>query len=545
MPTIDNKAQAELAEVRSNMTQVLVPKKKNEEREVVNRRTARTALDFKKTEKLKELILQDIRRGRTQSFIQYTKSLVKQYLQNPYSYRSQIVGVSRFLWRMSTLYKKVILYYATMPLYNYNIVQKVEFTKTPNVNKMIKEYESVLKHINKFNFKTEFAVAMAIAIRDGAYYGFVYDNGEDGMFLHMLPQEYCKIRGKNEAGQWIVAFDLTYFSVGQNVIFVEGINGDTSGCWHQCFQDAWREYNNSSNKQETRWFIIPSEYTITLLSSLDDEFENPLPFLSSSFIDLLDIIDYSQLLADRTELDNYKLLLLGIPLIEGDVVDDFKVSEELASVYKDAVQSIVPDLVGVGLLPGLSVDTVSFSQNTTADTTDIVNNSIRNLYKTIGVSEPVVSSADANSAAGIKHSLNNDSAYAYLLVERLENNFQYYIDKNISDNYLFSILRQTWYNEQDFIEATRQAATLGSSALVYLEAQGYTPYEAYCQITFENAIGIKDIMIPLLSSYNTAWGDTTATRKAAGTDGTAGRSRVDDDEISDSAERTRNIVDDK
>jgi len=39
--------------------------------------------------------------------------------------------------------------------------------------------------------------------------------------------------------------------------------------------------------------MIPSEYTITLLSSLDDEFENPLPFLSSSFIDLLDIIDYS------------------------------------------------------------------------------------------------------------------------------------------------------------------------------------------------------------------------------------------------------------
>jgi len=101
------------------------------------------------------------------------------------------------------------------------------------------------------------------------------------------------------------------------------------------------------------------------------------------------------------------------------------------------------------------LETVSFSQNSTADTTDIVNNSIRNLYKTIGVSEPVVSSADANSAAGIKHSLNNDSAYAYLLVERLENNFQYYIDKNISDNYLFSILRQTWYNEETFVEATR------------------------------------------------------------------------------------------
>ena len=448
---------------------------------------------------------------------------------------------------MSTLYKKVILYYATMPLYNYNIVQKMEFSAdNQDVNKITKDYEAVLRHVNKFNFKTEFAVAMALAIRDGVYYGFVYDNGDDGMFLHMLPIDYCKIRGKNEAGQWVVAFDLTYFAIGQNVIFVEGINGDMSGCWHQCFIDAWNEYKNSQNKQETRWFIIPSQYTITLLSSLDDDFDNPLPFLSSSFIDLLDIIDYSQLLADKTELDNYKLLLLGIPLIDGDTVDDFKVSEEIAGVYKNAIQSIVPDLVGVGLLPGLSLETVSFSQNTTADTTDIVNNSIRNLYKTIGVSEPVVSSSDSNSAAGIKHSLNNDSAYAYLLVERLENNFQYYIDKNISDNYLFSILRQTWYNENEFLESVRQAATLGSSALVFLEAQGYTPYEAYCQIIFENAIGIKDIMVPLLSSYNTAWGDTTATRRSTGNgDNTTGRNRVSDDDISDSAERTRNIVDDK
>lgn len=542
--TKEQKAQAALAENYNKMSQQLVVEKKANDREIVSRPTA---LDFKKIQKLKELILQDIKRGKTQSFVQYTKSLVKQYLQNPYSYRSQIVGVSKFLWRMSTLYKKVILYYATMPLYNYNIVQKMEFSAdNQDVNKITKDYEAVLRHVNKFNFKIEFAVAMALAIRDGVYYGFVYDNGDDGMFLHMLPIDYCKIRGKNEAGQWVVAFDLTYFAIGQNVIFVEGINGDMSGCWHQCFIDAWNEYKNSQNKQETRWFIIPSQYTITLLSSLDDDFDNPLPFLSSSFIDLLDIIDYSQLLADKTELDNYKLLLLGIPLIEGDTVDDFKVSEEIAGVYKNAIQSIVPDLVGVGLLPGLSLETVSFSQNTTADTTDIVNNSIRNLYKTIGVSEPVVSSSDSNSAAGIKHSLNNDSAYAYLLVERLENNFQYYIDKNISDNYLFSILRQTWYNENEFLESVRQAATLGSSALVFLEAQGYTPYEAYCQIIFENAIGIKDIMVPLLSSYNTAWGDTTATRRSTGNgENTTGRNRVSDDDISDSAERTRNIVDDK
>ena len=529
------KAQEALADERSNMTQQIVPNKKSDDQNVIKRPTA---LDFKKAQKLKELILQDVVKGRTQSYTQYTKSLVKQYLQNPTSYRLQLVGVSRFLWRVSILYKKIILYYATMPLYNYNVIQKMEFTKTPNVNKITKDYEGILRHLNKFNFRNEFATAIALAIRDGVFCGYVYDNQDDGMFLHMLPVEYYRIRGKNEAGQWIVAFDATYFESGQNKIFVEGINGDTSGCWAQEFIDGYNEY--LKDKQNRRWFFLDPSKTITLIAGMqDDEFDNPLPFMTGIFNDLLDIIDYSQLLADKEELENYKLLLFGIPLIDGDTVDDFKVSLEIAEAYKAAVQDISPALVGTGLLPGLSLETVSFESNSTANTTDIVTSSIKNLYKSVGVSEVVVSSGDANSAMGIKNSIANDSAYAFLLIKRLESNFQYYIDENISENYIFSILRQTWYNEEQFIEATRQAATLGSSAMVFLESQGYTPYEAYCQILFENAIGIKDIMIPLLSSYNTAWGDTKATKKAA-----AGRNRVSDDEISDSAERTRNITDD-
>lgn len=68
------KAQEALTNERSVMTQQLIPKNKDDEINVVNRPTA---LDFKKTEKLKELILQDVARNRTQSFTQYTKSLVK------------------------------------------------------------------------------------------------------------------------------------------------------------------------------------------------------------------------------------------------------------------------------------------------------------------------------------------------------------------------------------------------------------------------------------------------------------------------------------
>lgn len=54
MPKTKTKAQEALTETRSNMSQLLIPENQKELPKVVNRPTA---LDFKKTEKLKELIL--------------------------------------------------------------------------------------------------------------------------------------------------------------------------------------------------------------------------------------------------------------------------------------------------------------------------------------------------------------------------------------------------------------------------------------------------------------------------------------------------------
>ena len=62
MPTKKQRAQTALDKDRSKTNYDLITEKKNDNPEVVSRPTA---LDFKKTEKLKELILQDVRRGRT------------------------------------------------------------------------------------------------------------------------------------------------------------------------------------------------------------------------------------------------------------------------------------------------------------------------------------------------------------------------------------------------------------------------------------------------------------------------------------------------
>ena len=79
--------------------------------------------------------------------------------------------------------------------------------------------------------------------------------------------------------------------------------------------------------------------------------------------------------------------------------------------------------------------------------------------------------------------------------------------------YELKIHKITWYNQEEYQESMKTAATLGGSALDYLTALGDSPLLAYSKLTFENAIGIKDIMIPLKSSYNTATSDISSDDK--------------------------------
>ena len=64
----------------------------------------------------------------------------------------------------------------------------------------------------------------------------------------------------------------------------------------------------------------------------------------------------------------------------------------------------------------------------------------------------------------------------------------------------------------------------------YLTAMNMTPYEAYCTIVFESAIGIKSMMEPLESSY-----------QKSSDDNERGRPLSKDDELTTSGEGARDI----
>lgn len=472
-------------------------------------------IDFAKD--IKSILERNVTKNSNKSFTQYTKDLIKQYVQSPNSNQDTIREISRFLCRNSMIYQKLIMYYASMPLFNYTITPDVDITKNIDGSKVLKKYVKVLKDFEGFNIKKEGYTALAMAIRDGIFVGYTYAVENGKYFTMPLDVKYCRIQGKTPEGEWIVYFDAKFFDSGNNKEFVQS----ATGTWDDVFVNGYNDYlNNGMNYQ---WFRLPPERTCCLITCNDDEFIYPLPYFLPLFTDLLDLLDLQQLLQSRTELENYKLIVNKVPLVSNsDDVDDFAISDELAKTFTDLMEAVVPDLVGVVRSP-MDIDTVSFENSNSSKDTDTLGKSIQNLFNNAGASQLVVAGGASSSSVGLNHAIQNDEATCWIWVDRYSSWLNFFIANNISEGYRLQIHRQTWYNEEDFTSRKKDVASLGGPALDYLTSNGDTPYSALQKIHFEDALGIKDMMKPLSSSY---------TQSATSDKGGAPKKK--DSEISDS-----------
>lgn len=448
---------------------------------------------------IQEIIQRNVSKTPNKSYTKYTRDLLDSYAANPLGNLDNIREVSRFLTRVSMVYKHMIEYFSTMPLYNYNITPIQDFTKDLKADKVIKDYQKVLQIFHSFNMQKELSNIISNTIRDGMYVGFMYNSEIDGIFMMPLPIEYCRIYGKTQAGEWIVYFDAGYFDKSDNAIYVEGTNGDGVGVWDECFITGRDEYKNKG--RDFQWFRLPPEKTFCMIASTDDEFTVPLPYYIPLFKSLLQLLDTETLIASKTEIQNYKLILNKIPLLNSEDIDDFAVSLEILNNFQQLLEQIIPENIGIGMTP-CSTEVIDFEKSASASDTDDLAKAMNNLFANAGINKLIVSSGDSSNANGIKYSIANDLGKISVYIRRIESWLNQFIKLNIADGFYLEIFDQTQYNRDDFINQMKEGATLGTSKMDYLCALGNTPYIAYNKLRFEAlALNPAQFMKPLQTSY--------------------------------------------
>ena len=481
-------------------------------------------IDFRK---IQELLQRNIAETPRRTYTQYTRDLLEQYAQSPLNNLDNIREVSRFLMRVSTLYKNIIYYFSTMPLYTYNVTPLADYTSDYNTDRQLRNYQKVLQTFHNFKMAKECHNIISNTIRDGMYVGYMYNSEKDGLFLMPLDIRYCRIYGKTPEGEWIVYFNAQFFDSGNNIDFIYGVDNSGIGIWDECFVNGYNDYKNIG--RDAQWFRLTEKNTFCMIAGTDDEFEVPLPYFFPLFKSLLRLLDTEDLVADKEELQNYKLIFNRIPLINNsDEVDDYAISLEIVEQFDRMVRQILPDLVGWITTPFEDTGTIDFEKSTSSTDTDELNKAMNNLFSNAGINKLIVSSGESSNANGIRYSIANDFGKISIYLRRIESWLNFWIKRNISDGFYLQIFDESQYNRQDFIQEKKEAASLGASKMDYLCSMGDDPYVAYNKIRFETLVLDPIQYMPVLKSTYTQ-----------STDNKGGAPEKDEADLTDEGQATR------
>lgn len=469
---------------------------------------------------LQRLLLQNVSKTTSRTYVQYTKENVQSYLQNPLSNIDNIRLVSQFLYRVSGPYKIIINYFANMGTFAYNVTHKTDMSKgVPDYNKIVKSYQTTIKRLEIMRLKDEMPNVIATALRDGAYFGFVCDD-EETFFLNALDPKYCRISSIRD-GVYDFSFNMSYFDQGNNSYFIDTTN-NPDGVWPQWFIESYQAYKTQG--RDYMWAELPPEMSICIISG--DDPVCPLPYFANIFVSLLDLIDYESLLKNRTELENTVLLLSKIPLdSKSGEVNAFSVDLDLVQYTNDMIAEALPDMAAAVYSP-CSVEKISFNNENQTSMTNYYAEAVSNLFSSVGISE-MLFNKDKGGSVGLAASIKTDESLFFRFLSRIESWVKRYVYLNITEDFLFKFHYVTWFSKDNWVDTLKDAATLGLPVKMdYATALGYTPYQVMEQTLFESALGLDQYWTPLSSSYN-------------GGQDEAGAPEKDDSELSDEGAATK------
>lgn len=466
---------------------------------------------------INSLQLNPLNKDRTITYTQYTKNNYRSYIQNPKNNEENLRQMSQFLARVCTPYLRILWYYATIPMFYWNLTPRINPAEEVDSKDIVNDYYIMGNRIENMRLSQIMRPIIFIALRDGAFYGITHEDEEAGnFFIQKLDPKYCKPVALQN-GVWNFAFDLSYFGDSTNREFLEA--------WDPIFQQAYELYEE--DRTNNRWQILDPTRTICIKAD-PSNYNETLPFFVGMFEGLLDLIDARTLQRNREIVENYKMIIQKLPFVkDSNSIDEFSIEIDTAMKFYNMLLNALPEGVGAAISP-MDTDTIDFKPDD--NSASVLASAMNSLFDDSGVSEMLFNSSKSGSV-GLDASIKTDIALSWQIVESIEQWIQRYISfREPEYQYDFEILRVDIFNKEKNITSELSLANSGIPNKMKLAATaGISPIRLLSAMTFENDIlGLHKKFIPLQTSY-TMSSDSIATEETP------------TDELTESGEKSRDL----
>jgi len=417
-------------------------------------------------------------------------------LNNPSAYGYYLIEISRYLMVKSQFYMRLNNYFSNMGLFNYNIdIYDVKHDKIADEGertKLLDNYYAVLSEFEKMGFKHEMSKIMSILPSEDVYFGLIFEDATD-FFIQRLSSSICRIRQVQDG---VYNFKLN----------LSAINPLEIDAYPNYIKEAFIAYKNKQSYLDG-WYIPPADKQVCF--KFNQSCIYPMPILLPMIDDILDLDIYKKLKLQKARVDNYKAIIIEVP-IDSSAVDKPLLTDGTLSTFAEMNKANMPDDIGLIHAPG-SAEAISFKDNT--NNTNNLSDAITNLYDNAGVSSQLFNSGSSGTA--FKLSIENDAAFIYAFYRQCERYFNRLIKlrKYNKAAYKFGLRIQdsTVFNRETVIDYYLKASQSGQPFKIdHAVALGKSPSRYIGAILLENDIlALHQHLVPLPTSYTTSTEEIT------------------------------------
>ena len=413
---------------------------------------------------------------------------------------NEIIALSRYYFNLNGLYRRIIIYFSTMLLYDTMLVPKF-YKQSIESKKFIKGYYKALNFIDKMNLPQELTRIFTTMLVDGAYYGLVYETPSGSVILGDLPRSYCRTRFRSNNGNQILEFNVQYFTTFKE----ERERTLVLNNFPKPIMDYYNRWAaGGKNAPSTPWYLCDEDEGVAFICSLDGNASSfTLPFFIQTIPAISRLKDYQKADLDSVENELSKLVINRIPLDkENELAFELP---EIEAVHKGIVDMLKDN-------PHVDVIT-TFCDTDVASLGSTVDN-VRNdlgavthlVYNEAGVSKQLF---DNDSAISIQYSVQNDLSLVLALIKPIQRWISFIVNKKFCKNeeffYEINILPISHYNRDEMSNLYLKGAQYGYSKFYAGVALGIKQTDLIALTMVENdMLDLDAKMVPLQSSHTTA-----------------------------------------
>ena len=458
------------------------------------------------------------------------RNKVRRLLEHPEKHANELRNIAEFVRNNILQYDRAEEYFISLFSFKYYLLPKRPVNEMNSFEKSKRKAYNLLQSIR---IKEQYPRIVADVIKNGIGF-YMFKKGSDFLDFIRLPIDMCRVTNVRSSVGICFEVDLWYF---RTLIDSKQLAPEVCEYYSDLIEHMMAPLEKKTPESEKKAqgrIYVPISPVHGFCFCADSYRPTSVPLLAGLLPDALDILEYKSLAKQKAVLETWCIIPQVIPY---DEAEKPRVPLQLAKQTIQNLQNILPPGVVTFSTPLEPQETITLQSASTQE--NIVGLGEQNFFSSVGIAGNVMGVGEAKNNAVIDFSNLVDFGF----VEHIYNQF------DICTNLLLMMFvnDKDWkvhffgnaYKNAQEIKDAQQVFTGTNMPAEYLGANlGFEPQDFEYMLQMGEKSKLKEKMIPIASAYNTS-GQAILQDEGETGDSEGGRPKLDDSELSDSGEQTR------